>query len=84
MNGLFSNVITMLSIADLGIGEAINVPQLYGMLYQAAGNLASTFAITDLYISGAHGIEREKLTPEWNKKYTLTSTAEVIISDADE
>ena len=69
---------------DLGIGEAINVPQLYGMLYQAAGNLASTFAITDLYISGAHGIEREKLTPEWNKKYTLTSTAEVIISDADE
>ena len=63
----------------MDIGEALNIPQLYGLLYQAAGSYASTFAITDLSCSGAHGIEREKLTPAWNAKFTLSSGTSVTV-----
>ena len=63
----------------MDIGEALNIPQLYGLLYQAAGNYASTFAITDLSCSGAHGVEREKLTPAWNAKFTLSSETNVTV-----
>ena len=59
----------------LDIGEAMNIPQLYGMLYQAAGSYASTFAITDLSVSGSHGVEREKLTPAWNQKFVLNNNS---------
>ena len=63
----------------LDIGEAMNIPQLYGMLYQAAGSWAPTFAITDLSCSGAHGVEREKLTPAWNQKFTMSSVNDVAV-----
>ena len=61
------------------IGEALNIPQLYGLLYRVAGNYASTFAITDLSCSGAHGIEREKLTPAWNAKFTISNGTNVTV-----
>ena len=61
----------------LDIGEAINVPQLYGMLYRAAGNAGSSFSITDMTCSGNHGVSRERITPEWNQKFTLMSASEV-------
>ena len=64
----------------LEIGEAITVPQLYGMLYQAAGSYASTFAITDLSVTGTHGIEREKLVPAWNAKFTLPAMSMITIT----
>ena len=64
----------------LEIGEAINVPQLYGMLYQAAGSYASSFAITDLCVTGAHGMEREKLVPAWNAKFTLPAMSMITIT----
>ena len=63
----------------MDIGEALNIPQLYGLLYQAAGSYASTFAITDLSCSGAHGVEREKLTPAWNAKFTLSNGTNVTV-----
>ena len=63
----------------LDIGEAINVPQLYGMLYQAAGDYAPTFAITDLTCSGSHGVSREKIVPAWNTKFTMTSSTDVSV-----
>ena len=63
----------------LEIGEAVNVPQLYGMLYQAAGSYASTFAVTDMTCSGNHGVSREKIVPAWNQKFTLTSASEVTV-----
>ena len=64
----------------LEIGEAINVPQLYGMLYQAAGSYASTFAITDLCVTGTHGVEREKLVPAWNAKFTMAALSDVAVT----
>ena len=63
----------------MDIGEALNIPQLYGLLYRAAGSYASTFAVTDLSCSGAHGVEREKLTPAWNAKFTLSSETNVTV-----
>ena len=63
----------------LHIGDALNVPQLYGVLYQAAGNLASTFAITDLSCSGEHGVTREKLIPAWNEIYTIYAATDVTL-----
>ena len=49
------------------------------MLYQAAGNFASTFAITDLFVSGTFGSSREKIVPAWNQKFWMDSAAEVRI-----
>ena len=63
----------------LEIGEAINVPQLYGLLYQAAGSYASAFAVTDMTCSGNHGVSREKVVPAWNQKFTLSSETEVTV-----
>ena len=63
----------------MDIGEALNIPQLYGLLYRAAGSYASAFAVTDLSCSGAHGVEREKLTPAWNAKFTLSSGTSVTV-----
>ena len=63
----------------LEIGAPINVPQLYGRIYQAVGSYASTFAITDLACTGAHGAEREKLVPEWNTKLTVPSLNDVAV-----
>ena len=64
---------------SLDIGEDLNVPQLYGLLYQAAGEYSSTFAITDLSCSGIHGISREKILTNWNEKFTMVSSAEVTV-----
>ena len=64
----------------LEIGASITIPQLYGLIYQASGNYASTFAITDLACTGAHGAEREKLVPEWNTKLTMLSPSDVVVT----
>ena len=68
---------------ELDIGESLNVPQLYGLLYQAVGSYAPTFAITDLYVSGSHGISREKLVPAWNAKYHMNNTASLHLTIAE-
>ena len=59
------------------IGETLNIPSLYGLLYQSAGAYASTFAVTDLSASGPGGVEHEVLVPAWNEKYVLMSTDDV-------
>ena len=68
---------------EMEIGEALNIPSLYGRLYQAAGTYASTFAVTDLAASGPGGMERAKLTPAWNEKYVLMSAEDVRITVSD-
>ena len=64
-------------IDSLDIGDDLNVPQLYGLLYQAAGEYASTFAVTDMSCSGNHGVSREKVIANWNEMFTIVSTSEV-------
>ena len=61
------------------IGQELIVPQIYGLLYQAAGAYASTFAITDIVVSGNFGVSRDKVTPAWNQIFTMVSSSEVVI-----
>ena len=58
------------------IGQELIVPQLYGLLYQAVGAYASTFAITDIVVSGNYGVSRDKVTPAWNQIFTMVSSTE--------
>ena len=64
---------------EMRIGEAINLPQLYGMLYKAAGDYASTFAITDFYAVGAFETTREKIVPAWNQKFWMDTEGNCVI-----
>lgn len=69
---------------EIHIGEAMNIPGLYGMLYQAAGSLASTFAITDLVANTyAYGTCREKITPAWNERFWMDSVADVVLETVE-
>jgi len=61
------------------IGQELIVPQVYGLLYQAAGEYASTFAITDIVVSGTFGTSRDKVTPACNQIFTMVSSSEVVI-----
>ena len=66
--------------AEMDIGEDLNVPQLYGRLYQAAGSLASTFAISDLNITSSTQVEqREKLISAWNGKWVINQADNITI-----
>ena len=53
------------------IGDPLIIPQLYGVLYQAAAPWASTFAITDIVGICALTTSREMIPGEWNRKITL-------------
>ena len=64
---------------ELHIGSSINVPGLYGLLYQAAGEYASTFAITDFWVVGPFGTSREKIVPAWNQRYWINSESDVVL-----
>ena len=59
------------------IGEDLNVPQLYGLLYQAAAPWASAFAITDLVLSVNGNTCRDKAVSAWNGKWSLNSESSV-------
>jgi len=65
---------------EMDIGEDLNVPQLYGRLYQAAGSQASTFAISDVNISSSTQLEeREKLVSAWNGKWVINQADNITI-----
>ncbi len=65
--------------AELHIGNSINIPGLYGLLYQAAGEYASTFAITDFWVVGPFGTSREKITPAWNQRYWINADTDIVL-----
>jgi len=64
---------------EMHIGQPINLPQLYGLLYRAAGDYASTFAVTDFYAVGAFETTREKIIPAWNQKFWMNAEGSVVI-----
>ena len=61
----------------MDIGESLNVPQLYGRLYAAAGALANTFAITDLAVTVSGTTTRERVDTAWNGKLVLFDASSV-------
>ena len=59
-------------IDRLGIGEPLNVPQLYGIAYAADPSIANTFVITDIQVTapGASSVIRDVVPCAWNEKIT--------------
>ena len=57
-------------ITGVRIGQPLMVPSVYGVCYAAAGEKASTFAITDLAAtaSAAGGTTRIQVPAVWNTK----------------
>ena len=65
-------------ISGFQIGQSLVVPSVYGVCYAAAGDKASTFAITDLAATSpaSQGTTRIRIPADWN---TLLNTAEEMI-----
>ena len=59
-------------IDRLGIGDPLNVPQLYGIAYAADPSIANTFVITDIQVTapGASSVIRDVVPCGWNEKIT--------------
>ena len=60
-------------INTLGIGVSLNVPYLYKVCYDAAPELASTFAIRSISVAVAGTSYTETVTPAWNKMLATTT-----------
>ena len=58
----------------LGIGGALNVPQLYGAAYAADPALANTFVITDIQVAapGSASVIRSVVPCGWNEKIAVS------------
>ena len=66
---------------EMDIGQDLVLPQLYGFLYQKAGELASTFAVTDISATGAGPQEeREKLVCGWNGKFMVNTASDIVVT----
>ena len=66
---------------ETDIGQDLVLPQLYGFLYRKAGNLASTFAITDISATGPEPREeREKLACSWNGKFMVDTASDIEVT----
>ncbi len=65
-------------ISGFEIGQSLVVPSVYGVCYAAAGDKASTFAVTDLAATSpaSQGTTRIRIPADWN---TLLNTAAEMI-----
>ena len=68
-------------VAQLRIGEPLNVPQLYGAAYAANPAIADTFVITDIQVTapGQPSVIRGLLPCAWNEKLTCVRNGGVDI-----
>ena len=60
-------------INGLGLATPLNVPQLYGVAYNAAPEIARTFIVTDIQIAvaGGTGVIRDMVPCGWNEQITV-------------
>ena len=68
-------------LEKLGIGEALNIPQLYGVIYGADPSLASTFVVTDIQAAepGGSSVVRSRIEADWNEIIVAPNTGGVSI-----
>lgn len=68
-------------IEQLGIGEPLNIPQLYGIAYAADPSIANTFVIIDLQVAvpGESSVRRDIVPCAWNEKITCMRNGGVVI-----
>lgn len=64
-------------IGALSIGEALNIPQLYGLIYNAVPEQAASFVVQDIQITTPGGTApvREVVSPAWNQRISVTAAA---------
>ena len=64
-----------------GIGEDLNIPQLYGIAYASDPSIANTYIITDIQVStlGASSMVRDLVPCAWNEKITTVRNGGVNI-----
>ena len=65
----------------LGLGNSLNVPQLYGVAYAADPAISNTFVVTDIQVSvpGTSGMVRTVVPCAWNEKITAVRNGGVSI-----
>ena len=72
-------------IDNLGIAAALNIPQLYGIIYAANPEIANTFIVTDIQVAamGASAVARDKIDCGWNEKITAVEDGGVTVNYAE-
>ena len=68
-------------VDQLGLGNSLNVPQLYGVAYAANPAISNTFVVTDMQVSvpGTSGVVRTVVPCAWNEKITAVRNGGVSI-----
>ena len=66
-------------INEHGISETLIIPQLYGVAYAAAPEIAGDFVILDIQVQlmGASSVVRDRVTCAWNEKVTCLNSGGV-------
>lgn len=71
-------------VNGLGIAAPLNVPQLYGVAYAAAGALASSFAIHDIQAAPTGGeTSRVRVDAAWNQRLSTPASGGVSFTFSD-
>ena len=68
-------------VGKLRIGEALIIPQLYGVIYGADPALASTFVVTDIQVAepGGSSVVRSRIEANWDEIIVAPNTGGVSI-----
>ena len=68
-------------VGKLGIGEALIIPRLYGVIYGADPALAGTFVVTDLQVAepGGSSVIRSMIQAGWDEIIVAPNTGGVAI-----
>ena len=68
-------------VDKLGLGNSLNIPQLYGVAYAANPAISNTFVVTDMQVSvpGTSGVVRTVVPCAWNEKITAVRNGGVSI-----
>ncbi|MCR5566753.1 MAG: hypothetical protein K6F61_07855 [Clostridiales bacterium] len=68
-------------VDQIGLGNSLNAPQLYGVVYAANPAISNTFVVTDMQISvpGTSGVVRTVVPCAWNEKITVVRNGGVDI-----
>ena len=67
-------------INSRGLASSLNVPQLYGVVYNAKPEIAKTFIVTDIQVAvtGTSSAVRDYVPCEWNEKLIAMRNGSVV------